>query len=366
MRIRAFVVDDERPARERLRQLLRTFEDVDVIGEAGDGEEAIQSIREAGPDLVFLDVQMPGRSGLEVAASLAAPRPSVVFCTAFDDYAIRAFELHAVDYLLKPVNRSRLAETVQRTRRSLSDSRELRQDLESARQVQTRLFPRALPQFDALDYSGACLPAKSVGGDYYDFLSFSPTRIGIALADVSGKGMAAGLLMASLQGRLQSRVAAYGTDVAGLMSELNREILRTTEGSRFITMFYGVYDRDRQTLTYVNAGHNPPLFFEAEMRRLECGGPLLGCLEGIGFEQEVVPMKAGDTLLAFSDGITEAFNANEEEFGEARLRSILESSARLTAEALRDRILVEVGAFTGGGAPHDDQTLVVVKVRGKP
>ncbi len=114
--VRALLVDDEQLARERLRQLLAAFDDVEVVGEAEDGEQAIEKILELNPDLVFLDIQMPGCSGMEVAASLPSPRPKIVFCTAFEEYAVDAFELHAVDYLLKPINRVRLAKAVQRAR----------------------------------------------------------------------------------------------------------------------------------------------------------------------------------------------------------------------------------------------------------
>src|SRR3989442_12533664 len=114
--IRALLVDDEQPARDRLRQMLSALEDLEVVGEAGDGEQAIESILHLKPDLVFLDIQMPGCTGVEVAASLPSPRPRIIFCTAFDQYAVDAFELHALDYLLKPVNRARLREAIERVR----------------------------------------------------------------------------------------------------------------------------------------------------------------------------------------------------------------------------------------------------------
>ena len=130
--IRTLIVDDEEPARDRLRQLLSAIEDVEVVGEAEDGEQAIQQILELRPHLVFLDIQMPACSGLEVAASLPLPRPRIVFCTAFDQYAVDAFELHAIDYLLKPVSRARLAEAVNRARQTKPETQE--SDLESLTQ----------------------------------------------------------------------------------------------------------------------------------------------------------------------------------------------------------------------------------------
>lgn len=114
--LRTLIVDDEELARDRLRQLLKPFSDIDVVAEAQDGEEAISKITELRPDLVFLDIQMPAVSGIEVAASLSSPRPSIVFCTAYDQYAVDAFDVHAVDYLLKPVNRARLAKAIERAR----------------------------------------------------------------------------------------------------------------------------------------------------------------------------------------------------------------------------------------------------------
>ena len=114
--VHALLVDDEQPARERLRRLLAAFDDVEVVGEAEDGEHALERILELRPDVVFLDIQMPGCSGLDLAASMPAPRPKIVFCTAFEEHAVDAFELHAVDYLLKPITRARLAKAVDRVR----------------------------------------------------------------------------------------------------------------------------------------------------------------------------------------------------------------------------------------------------------
>ena len=122
--IRTLIVDDEEPARDRLRQLLSSIDDINIVGEAGDGEQAIQQILELRPDLVFLDIQMPACSGLEVAASLPSPRPRIIFCTAFDQYAVDAFELHAIDYLLKPVSRARLADALSHARQAQPDTQE--------------------------------------------------------------------------------------------------------------------------------------------------------------------------------------------------------------------------------------------------
>ena len=210
--IRTFLVDDERGARERLRHLLSSFGDVEIVGEAENGQEALQRIPDLRPDLVFLDIQMPGNSRLEVARALEPPRPRIIFCTAFDNYAISAFELHAIDYLLKPVNRTRLRDAVARVRQSVADVA-ARYQIEMAQEVQSQMFPRTLPRVESLDYSGICKAAQDVSGDYYDFIPIASRRLAIAIADVSGKGVSAGLLMASLQGRLQTYSPVYGMAV---------------------------------------------------------------------------------------------------------------------------------------------------------
>ena len=204
--IRALIVDDEAPARDRLRRLLSTA-DVEIVGEAEDGLEAVSRIDALTPDLVFLDIQMPALSGLEVAARLQAPRPRIVFCTAYDRFAVDAFELHAVDYLLKPVNRDRLARTVERIAVQIAEQQRTTRERDEAVRTQMRLMPADTPGESGVECAGMCVPADGVGGDYYDFLPLGSGRLGIALGDVSGKGMYAGLLAAAVQARLQAITA---------------------------------------------------------------------------------------------------------------------------------------------------------------
>src|SRR5262245_17883951 len=230
--IRALVVDDEEPARERLGRLLSGC-GVEVVAEAADGHEALTRIDELAPDLVFLDIQMPGLSGLDVARNLRPPRPRVVFCTAFDRFAIDAFEHHAVDYLLKPVNRDRLARTVTRVSDEIQEQRRLAREQDEAVRTQARLLPTSAPSVPGLDCAGACRPAHGVSGDYYDFLTLGPTRVGVALGDVSGKGTFAGLLGAALQARLQTLASRGSGEPARLLEELNRLTVGTMEGNRF-------------------------------------------------------------------------------------------------------------------------------------
>jgi sigma-B regulation protein RsbU (phosphoserine phosphatase) len=362
--VRTLVVDDEQPARERLRQLLDEFEDVELVGEAEDGDQALERIAELAPDLVLLDIQMPGRNGLDVAALLTPPRPRIVFCTAFDQYAVDAFEQHAVDYLLKPVGRARLAKALDRVRESLAACGWLTHDLERAREVQARFYPKALPDLATLEYQGAGRPARAVSGDYYDFINLGARRLGLALGDVSGKGVPAGLLMAGLQGRLQSQAPLHGAAVAELITDLNRLTYGATEGKSYVTLFYALYDDARRRLTYVNAGHNAPMLFRSgNVHRLEKGGTVVGLFPVAPYEQEVLDLEVGDLLVCFTDGVTEALNGGGEEWGEERLADFILRRLDCPVGELCAAVLNEVEAFATGAPQHDDQTLVVMRVR---
>jgi len=365
--IRALLVDDEEPARDRLRAMLGAFDDVRIVGEATDGEEAVAAIARSCPDLVFLDIQMPGMNGLHVAASLAPPRPHVIFCTAFDQYAIDAFEHHAVDYLLKPLRRERLGRAVERVRQTLGERARQRLEVEDATRTQARLLPQSLPATKHVDAGGVYRAAAGVGGDYYDFLPVDGSRFGIALGDVSGKGLPAGLLMASLQARVQALAARYGERVAEMLSELNGPMHASTESNRYASLFYAVYDDQRRRLTYANAGHQTPLLLRASggtprVERLEVGGTAIGMFPDARFEQACVSLASGDILLAFSDGVTEATGASEEEFGEERLVDSIERHAGSSAKRLCEQVVEDVDRFAGAAPQRDDLTLVAVRI----
>lgn len=373
--IRVLLADDEQPARDRLKHLLSRYPDLSVVAEAGDGEEAVLKISQHQPDVVFLDVQMPGKSGLEVAAALTPPRPALIFCTAFDRYAVRAFDHHAIDYLMKPVSRARLEAALGRIRErisALTPDAEFRADLLRAEETQSHLFPKRKPKLRTLEYSGICRAAQGVGGDYYDFLEVSEGCFGVALADVSGKGIAAALLMASLQGHLRSRFREETRGLNRLLGEMNRSFCEATSTSQFASFFYGVYEERTRLFRYCNGGHLPPLLFRrssngTERRRLtsrlDAGGPVLGVLPEAAYQEGVVELQAGDVLALYSDGVTEAMNGQDEEFGEERLIELLRSFADLPPEEMAASLLAEISSFAGGEfRRQDDLTLILLRV----
>jgi len=245
-----------------------------------------------------------------------------------------------------------------------------RRELEIAHDVQERLFPQEYPPLAGLDYAGACRPALGVGGDYYDFVQLTPTRLGIAIGDVSGKGMPAALLMATLRAFLRGQTihhaASRHTDLTEVMANLNTLVFESSAANRYATFFYGELDTTSRVLTFVNGGHNPPMLFRqstdgAEVVRLEAGGPVIGLMEDCVYRSGSVTLEHGDVLVAYTDGVSEAMNAADEEWGEERLQEAVRPNRSAPARDLIARVMASADAFVAGAPQHDDMTLVVVR-----
>ena len=235
-------------------------------------------------------------------------------------------------------------------------------EIDIARGVQQRLFPQTLPQIAGVVCAGCCRPAQGVGGDYYDFLALSGGRLGVALGDVAGKGIPAALLMASLQASLRGQRLSGPADLAQLMTNLNFLIHEASPDNRYATFFYGELDPETRRLAYVNAGHNAPMLFRATggIERLPATGPVVGLVEAGRFEQKCVSLAPGDVLVVYSDGISEAMNRSEEEWGEDLLAAAATSALPCEPQSLIDRLFAAADAFAAGATQHDDMTLVVV------
>jgi phosphoserine phosphatase RsbU/P len=255
----------------------------------------------------------------------------------------------------------------------VAEQERLKRDIEIAKQVQMQLYPQTHPVMRTLDYTAVCRPAREVGGDYYDFLQLGADDLCLALGDISGKGLSASLLMAGLQALLRSQAPLLGHSPRALISDINRLMCTSSDGSKYATFFCGVYSDVERRLTYVNAGHNPPFLFrpkgngrssdgDCEVIRLTTGGTVVGLFPEADYEQEALGLLPGDVMVVFTDGVTEAFNAEREEFGERRLIEAVHGNLRLTAADIRERILHRVDKFVGKAAQHDDLTLLVLKV----
>jgi phosphoserine phosphatase RsbU/P len=242
----------------------------------------------------------------------------------------------------------------------------LNREVEIAREVQERLFPQKLPAIAGLDYAGHCRPALGVGGDYYDFLALPQGHLGVAIGDVSGKGIAAALMMASLQASLRGEATRAPENLALAVANVNRLVYEASAENRYATFFYGQYDPAARRFDYVNAGHNPPMLFHCgsgqwTVSRLEIGGTVVGLLETFPYQQGSVGLLEGDLLIAYTDGISEAMNPADEEWGEGRLMEAIKSSASLSAEEILQHIFAAADAFVAGAKQHDDMTLVVLR-----
>lgn len=242
----------------------------------------------------------------------------------------------------------------------------LNREVEIAREVQERLFPQKFPAIDGIDYAGACRPALGVGGDYYDFLALPGGQLGIAIGDVSGKGIAAALTMASLQASLRGEATRMTDDLAALVSNVNHLVYEASSANRYATFFYAQYNPTTCLLTYVNAGHNPPMLFHRsnakwQVSRLETGGTVVGLLESFPYDQGVAAIAPDDIFIAFTDGISEAMNKADEEWGEERMMEAIRSCASLKPSEMIARIMQAADAFVAGAKQHDDMTLVVIR-----
>lgn len=269
------------------------------------------------------------------------------------------------------------AELVENLSNERAQRERVSREIEIAREVQERLFPQTCPRIEGVDLSGFCRPAQVVGGDYYDFFLLSSTgsdtdndvRLALALGDISGKGISAALLMASLRASLRSAALLQSGDLAALMSHINRLVYESSTSNRYATFFYAEYDPATRMLSYVNAGHNPPLILRStEVLLLEPTGTVIGLLPQVSYSAANILLRPGDVVIAFTDGISEAMNADEEEWGEDRMiaaaRTLLDRpECTVTAEQLLHCILDAADRFTAGAPQHDDMTLLVSMIR---
>jgi serine phosphatase RsbU (regulator of sigma subunit) len=244
-------------------------------------------------------------------------------------------------------------------------------EMEIAREVQARLFPQKMPLLRTLQYAGSCVQARKVGGDYYDFLDLGPGRLGIVLADISGKGMSGALLMANLQANLRSQYAMALDDLPGLLKSVNSLFYENSGDTSYATLFFADYDESSGQLRYVNCGHFPPLLLSARkhsqhptheqvVERLHSTATVLGLFQNWQCEIAEVQLSPGDTLVLYTDGVTEATNGDEEEFGETRLLETLKAYGHLPPEQLLHAIVAAAQQFSNGDQ-QDDITLVVAR-----
>jgi serine phosphatase RsbU (regulator of sigma subunit)/catechol 2,3-dioxygenase-like lactoylglutathione lyase family enzyme len=279
--------------------------------------------------------------------------------TRFKDFDGNSFSLVGFDFITREIEAER-----RRVTEKLELERRATQELEIAKQVQARLFPQMLPPMETLDYAGSCIQARQVGGDYHDILDLGRGRFGLVIGDISGKGIAAALLMANLQANLRSQCAIALDDLERLLCSVNRLFYENTSESSFATLFFAEYDDQARHLRYVNCGHLPALVLRQDgaVERLASTATLVGIFKEWECSIAECQLCAGDSVALYTDGITESFNDAGEEFGELRLIEALRRHRDLAPQDMIGSIVDEVRTFS----PHeqyDDITLIVAKCR---
>jgi len=372
------IADDQPHIVEALRLLLKPegFQ----IDSADSPAGILDAVRQRTYDVVLMDLNYArdtttGAEGLDVIGGIRESDvlTPIVVMTAWSTVtlAVEAMQRGARDFVQKPWDNYRLLNIVRTqsalgraSRRAADLEARQKYDLELASQVQRHLLPRRCPDMPTLDCSARCTPAGVVGGDYFDFIRVDEDHTAITVGDVSGKGVAAALLMAGLQALLRSHAPAFGRDVGELMIDTNRRLFGAIPSNKYATLFYAVYSDSERALTFVNAGHNPPLLVRADGRveRLSAGGPVIGLFPDVTFTTGDLHVGDGDHLVLYTDGVTEALNDEGEEFGEERLIAAARDGAS-SAAAVQEAIIAAHTRFTADTPRSDDMTLLVARGR---
>ncbi|HEX5109910.1 MAG TPA: SpoIIE family protein phosphatase [Vicinamibacterales bacterium] len=359
------VIEDDASIRRGLADSLRK-QSYDVLT-AADGEEGCRLVRDNPPDLVILDLMLPGMSGYDVCRELrghglATP---ILMLTAQSHEAdrVQGFDSGADDYVTKPFSIRELIGRVGAILRRSEGRLDLanQKELDDARRIQQQLMPKEIPRISGLRIAGSWRPARIAAGDYFDALRLDAETVAVCIADVSGKGMPAAMMMANLQAAVKTCVA-YRMRPRELCERVNRVMCANLAGQGFITFFYAEVTRDR--LAYCNAGHNPPLaqlHGSPATSRLSAGGMVLGVVADSPYEEEGVHLTSGDCVLLYTDGVTESRDASGEEFGEDRLARVVQRLRGSEAAVLTDAVLSAAAEFSHNHF-HDDLTVVAVSV----
>lgn len=335
--------------------------------------------------IILSDINMPEMDGLTLLMKLKEmknPGLKTVVVSAYGDMDnIRtAMNRGAYDFITKPINFEDLEITINKTmeeillvRQSLEEHDQLisiQQDLITAREIQQAILPKIFPPFPHrkdFDLFAAMIAAKEVGGDFYDFFMIDDERLGFVIGDVSGKGVPAAIFMAV------SRTLIRATGLKGIspdecMIYSNNLLCNESVSSMFVTVFYGILNTTTGEIIYVNAGHNPPYIISGTgIRKVEMtGGIILGCIEGFRYQCGKTNIQPGELLFLYTDGVTEAFNKDEEAFGEKRLETYLTSHSTQPINDIVTNLFQETNSFSAGVPQSDDITLLTIRYTGKP
>ena len=376
------VVDDEPDLEHLMRQRMRRdmragrFE----LLFAHNGVEALAQLKaDRDIDLVLSDINMPEMDGLTLLDQIPNVDPNIraIIVSAYGDMQnIRtAMNRGAFDFVTKPIDFNDLRITIDKTFRHLNVLRDalatrdklvaLQNELEVARNMQQSILPTVFPDETEYEVFGNMEPAREVGGDFFDIFPLADGKLGIAIADVSGKGVPAALFMMSSRTLLKGSAIGVGNARPGaVLKEVNDTLERDNDSMMFVTLFYAVYDPATGVLTYANGGHNPPLVVKADGSSRELPtteGIALGVMGGMDFDQAEVTLEPNDTVLMYTDGVSEAMNAVAEEFGMERLAQVFTESPPAGVEDTSRAVFDAVHAFAADTPQSDDITCLTLR-----
>ncbi len=374
------VVDDEPDLEplilQRMRRNIRAGRYAFVF--AHNGVEALEVLqREADIDMVVSDINMPQMDGLTLLEQIPKVDPNIrsVIVSAYGDMRnIRtAMNRGAFDFVTKPLDFEDLQITIERTLTHMAEWKEallsrdklvaLQNELDVASKIQQGILPTSFPEGRGYEVYGNMAPARNVGGDFFDVIPLENGRLALAVADVSDKGVPAALFMMSSRTLLKG--AAIGlSDPGDVLSEVNDLLNEDNETFMFVTLLYAVFDPESGVITYANGGHNNPMLLHPDGTSEELastGGVALGVMPGLKYEQDSITLEPGDTLVLYTDGVSEAMNSGGEEFGMDRFRQIFAGTHPTSARQVNELILRAVSDFAGGVPQSDDVTCLVLR-----
>ena len=379
----SILIVDDAPANLRLLAGMLTARGYRVRAVTS-GERALASARAARPDLILLDIRMPGMNGYEVCQQLKADGQTchipVIFISALDELhdKVQAFHVGGVDYITKPFQGEEVLARVEThlalrrlqnqlrdaNRQLLEANQRMERELALAGKLQASFLPPELEVQAGWQIAAMLKPARQTSGDFYDVIPLPDGSLGLLIADVVDKGVSAALFMALSWILIRTYAGEHPAQPADLLAAVNRRILTEVGAGQFITAFYGILEPAMGKLTYCNAGHPPPLLFGAQHsavgRSLSRTGMALGVVETETWEQAVVELHPGDTLVLYSDGVTEAENEQAVPFGNRRLRDNVRANLGRSAQETRDALLTGIKAFSGQASQSDDITIMVL------
>ena len=304
---------------------------------------------------------------LAVAISVPGRRLGVLAVADKESRDGRVLDFTATDARLLSLFANQAAAAIETARlhKAAIEKERIERELELAATIQQQILPHDLPQTPDLEIAARNIPTRQIGGDYFDFFPLSGGRLGFLVADVSGKGVPAALLVSTVHAAVHLQIDEAKT-VADLFARIDRHLQRYAATRKFLTAFFGLFEPDTGTLRYVSAGHNPALLRRGSgaIEQLNATGVPLGMFSHASWKEEVVPLEPGDLLCVYTDGVTEALNAAEEEFGLERLAKLLASGADASTHDLCQTVFDEVGSFAAGVPQYDDQTLLLVRRTG--